>query len=349
MGMAVSDERLARRVGAGVLVLLGVAVVTLVFADACRLRAGVTVHVYFEHMVLEAGAPVQVAGRVVGEVSSVDLVPARLASEPDHLLHPHGGVALAIRVERRRRHMAPQNGEYFVSSKGVLGERYLEIGPPAGGAPWTRPIRDGDRVRGIDPPQMDRVLQRTYENLLSTRDFLDAIAPEARALVGALDRLSYALAQAEPAPGAWGALGAAAGRARDELAATRTAWAAAEVPTGDLLALPGRARATLAALEAGLADTRAHLAVLGAEINRLRASIPADLRERLEMALRQTDESLARVERTAATARELLAMVERGQGTLGALANDPEFSDDAKQLGKLIKTHPWRLVGRPRD
>ena len=27
----------------------------------------------------------------------------------------------------------------------------------------------------------------------------------------------------------------------------------------------------------------------------------------------------------------------------------PEFSDDAKKLGRYLKRHPWRLLTKPRD
>ena len=31
------------------------------------------------------------------------------------------------------------------------------------------------------------------------------------------------------------------------------------------------------------------------------------------------------------------------------LANDPEFPEDAKDLGKILKREPWRVVGHPQD
>jgi hypothetical protein len=34
-----------------------------------------------------------------------------------------------------------------------------------------------------------------------------------------------------------------------------------------------------------------------------------------------------------------------GRGTVGALLHDPEFIDDAKQLGKTLKRQPWRIFG----
>ena len=38
-----------------------------------------------------------------------------------------------------------------------------------------------------------------------------------------------------------------------------------------------------------------------------------------------------------------------GEGSLGRLMADPEFADDAKDLGKIMKRHPWRILERPKD
>jgi len=29
------------------------------------------------------------------------------------------------------------------------------------------------------------------------------------------------------------------------------------------------------------------------------------------------------------------------------LANDPEFPEDARELGKVLKRHPWRVLEHP--
>jgi hypothetical protein len=41
------------------------------------------------------------------------------------------------------------------------------------------------------------------------------------------------------------------------------------------------------------------------------------------------------------------ALVERGEGTIGAFLHDEEVADDMKQLMKLMKTRPWVTVGHP--
>ena len=46
-----------------------------------------------------------------------------------------------------------------------------------------------------------------------------------------------------------------------------------------------------------------------------------------------------------ANARGLLAILARGEGSLARLANDPEFPEDAKELGRILKRTPWRIIG----
>ena len=46
------------------------------------------------------------------------------------------------------------------------------------------------------------------------------------------------------------------------------------------------------------------------------------------------------------TAPDIIA---RGEGTIGRIQHDPEFPEDAKELGKILKRTPWRVIGHPQD
>ena len=58
---------------------------------------------------------------------------------------------------------------------------------------------------------------------------------------------------------------------------------------------------------------------------------------------------MRKLDRIASDARELMAMVDRGEGNIGGLFNDAEFSDNAKEIGKILKRQPWLMVGHPQD
>jgi hypothetical protein len=350
MDLAVRDPVLTQRVGAVTLVVLGVMAVLLIAFDGCTVRPGFRATVYFEHSGgLREGAEVHVASRVVGKVTAISLVPPRQAP-PGHLLHPTGGVAVTIRIENRYRHMVPARGEYFLAAKGLFGERYLAVLAPPGSGERGPALSEGDQVRGIDPPRLDRVLIRTYQNLQISRAFMEEIEPEADALMRALRQLSATLAEfdhlAGHVPGGISEARASMAALIDEARALAATWDHGRVSWADITGLADRARITADRVAADIAAIRARIAVLAAAIDALGQRIPDDLRQRFMRAVAVAESSLARAERTLAVARELAAMVARGEGTVGALLNDPEFPEEAKALGRTIKRQPWKLFGR---
>jgi hypothetical protein len=100
-----------------------------------------------------------------------------------------------------------------------------------------------------------------------------------------------------------------------------------------LAALGGRAEALAASLRAlrGRLDTRGQAIVD-------RASLAVD---RVRAVAGKLDPLLAQVD-------ALAGALARGEGSLMRLANDPEFPEDAKELGKILKRHPWRVIDHSR-
>jgi len=96
---------------------------------------------------LQRGAPVRIAGVLVGKVSSV-----RLAAEeewPVRLgISVRGSVDLHADAQAR------------VSSSGVFGDPYLSIDP---GSPRSGPLAPGETIRGRDPTGLDESLARLDE------------------------------------------------------------------------------------------------------------------------------------------------------------------------------------------
>lgn len=350
MSLAVQDDRLTTRVGAIVLVLLAAAIVFVITVlDRIELRSAVKVRVYFgQDTALREGTVVVVAGRTVGEIVGIELVPQNLAGE-GHPLHGTGGIAAVARIESRYAHMVSKNGEFFISSRSMFAPRYLEVGPPPGGAASERAVQDGDGVRGIDPPSLDRVMQRTWDNLTDTRLFLDALAPEMDALVAALRTMSTTLDEVQPEPGAMDELITSVQGVRGEAARLGETLDSLTVDADSLTRLADAADATSAQLGHASADLRARLATLGTAATALGDRIPDDLRARLVRTAAAAELSLARLEILNSRVRDLFARIGRGEGTIGGLMNDPEFADEAKELGKIIKREPWRLFGRPED
>lgn len=346
------DDRTSRRVGAVVIALIGLAAAAVLTVDCSGLRRGIDVTAYYAHIgALEEGADVQVAGRVIGKVQAVQLLTAHAVRDPSHPLHPGGGVAVRLRIQQRYAGWAAPNGEFFIAVKGVLGDAYIEIGPPPGEAAPSRALADGDHVRGIDPPRMEQVLVKSFQNMMEFRRLLDESAPAARELMAALSELGDTLQLIEPQPGAYAVTGGAFRELGREWGALSDGIAAGLAGQGlrgrDALRVATEAAALTGRVRAELGATGAALDRFLADVGRIRARIPGDLRARLEGSVASARASVTRLEHAVAVAQDLVARLRGGQGTVGALLNDPEFIDDAKQLGKILKREPWRILGHP--
>lgn len=331
------DERASVRVGAVTLVLCGVAVVAILGAGRLRWRKVVRFEVEFDHVGnLHEGADVQVGGQVVGEVESIAL--------------SRRGAVVHATIERRYRHLAPQNAEIFVSSRGLLADRYLAIGPPPEGEAPAGPIASGGPpLRGISPVLVERVILTSIQNTARFRALLDEVRPQARALVDSVDELGATLEAIEGHAGQYGELAAKTGRLALAAGETRQRLEASGVSRQRVEAIAGRAEAVAGRLEAALAPMERDIDGVVADVRRLRGAVPASSLLKARLAVHRARELAARAKKIAAATRALAAAVRRGEGTVGALLYDPEFINEAKELGKIIKRHPWRLLGTDRE
>jgi ABC-type transporter Mla subunit MlaD len=334
------DLQLARRVGA-IGIALGVAAILFFVFVYDRIEWGrhMRVHVYFHATGgLTEGAPFVVAGREVGKVEAIALSPKGAATP----LHGDDGVDVRVAIDA---HAAAQliEGDVFVASKGPLSAKYLELGPIDDGA--RVPLHEGAQLLGRDPPTLDRVFQRTWDNLTTLGAFLDELRPEAAALRAELDKLQATMHDVAPdimlrtdvdalideAHTTYADLGGRPGV--DRISAlvdhTRTTIAQARAMVAAL-----RARAD--ALSAGLATVRARLGTKGNEtFDKVGLAI-----DRVKAGIDKLDPLLAQVD-------ALRQRIARGEGSLLKLMNDPEFPEDAKELGKILKRKPWKILDHP--
>lgn len=366
MSLLAQDERLTRRVGAATLALIALAIVFFVFVyDRIEWGHHVRIKVYFHATgSLLEGAPIVVGGQAVGRIESIVLVPRGTQC----LLDNEEGVVVKVAIDGDAAAQIQYGGDVFVTSRGALSGRYLEIGPapdpdaapvataaadPAcpqlaamqAAARELRPLHEGDELVGKDPPSLDRVLQRTWDNLTTTAKFAAAIRPEMNALTEQVDQLRAQLK--ELAPDA---------HVRDDV----DALVAEGQRTYD--ALGGEAgldhlRKTLDLGGATLDQARATIAKLRASANQLTASLDvvkarlgaggAEAIEKVELAIDRVRGAIDRVDPLLAQVAALRGQIDRNEGSLLKLMHDPEFPEDAKELGKILKRQPWKVIARP--
>lgn len=350
------DPRLARRVGALTLLAMAAVSAGLVFVLD---RGGLGPTIRFRVLLRSSGglherAPLIVAGRQVGRIAAITPVPhgapGPLAGEV--------GVAVTVELARDERWKVPAAASVFVASRGPLSDRYLEVAPPPGppGPPGPA-VDDGAELRGVDPPTLDTVLQRLWSNLTTFQRFVDTVRPELTALrdqLGALrDRLDAIAGDARAAagPGAPDPLAALAAGTRGLIdAATRTYDSALGGAPGvaHLVATAAAARATLAEVRAAIDRLDPRLAQAAAELARVRGHLAArDPVARAAQIVATLRRALDQIDPLLATAGELADRIARGEGSLGRLLSDPEFPEDTKELGKIMKRQPWRIIQKP--
>ncbi len=344
------DEHLARRVGAVTLLLLAAAIAFFVFVwDHIEIGSHTRIRAYFAQTGgLREQAAVVVAGRTIGRVEAIEEVPHG-ATGP---LGGAQGVVATIALDRGETWKVPRTAELFVSSRGMLSEKYLEVGQPHEPAPA---VSEGDQLRGIDPPSLDTVIQHSWANMLAFRAFADDVKPELDALrreVAALlthfDDLASDLATLSPSIAGIAPLIA---DAREIIAQSRYlvnrslggdagfARAAAVISAG---------RATIAQVRVALDALALRAAPLVANVDRIRAHVTAhDPVDGTQAVLARVRAMLDKLDPLLAQVAALNDRLAKGEGSLGRLMNDPEFPEDAKELGKIMKRQPWKVIGHP--
>lgn len=337
MALAIHDDRLTRRVGAAVLLVTLVVVGYVVFIRDRLQREGTVIRLHFGVVVgLTQGSPVRVAGQEIGEVRRIGIARG-------------GGVTAELVIDRAWARQIPVNADFFIDAVSPLAPRYVAIGPPLGGAEPGRPLRDGDDVTGADPPSLDRVLQRTYDNLEEVRRFLDAMRPAAAVIKTSAARLTATVGTLDAHPGAQAemrdAVAVAAGRALtivEGLEAGGVDLASIGALAGDVERLAGTIEATVAELRAEVARLQAALG--RAEVTR---ALGPELTARLTRTLADAEHVLADAQRLSGQARAVLAQATTGGSALAGFAADLELIDDVRELTKALKRNPWKVMPPP--
>jgi ABC-type transporter Mla subunit MlaD len=365
MSLLAQDERLTRRVGAVTLVVLAASIIFFVFIyDQIEWGRQTRIKIYFHATggLLE-GAPFVVAGREVGHVESIAFVQRGTRK----LLGDEEGIQVNVAIEYDAAKQIMFGGDVFVTSRGALSGRYLEIGPPpepgkrlADGAiapmPGTklpdgtivaepRALREGDEILGRDPPSLDRVLQRTWDNMTTASRFMAEVRPEMNALTAAVDELRATLEQIAPDVDLRGDVSALVDEGRRTYAAL-----GGEAGIDRMRATLDRGESVLAQARTTIDKLRESADKLGASLDVLRTRIGprgAEAIDKIEAAIDRVRAAIDKVDPLLAQVEALQLHFARGDGSILKLMNDPEFPEDAKELGKILKRQPWKIISRP--
>jgi hypothetical protein len=346
----IDERRLARRVGAGILIFALVAAVALMLLAGVTLAPGFVLHVDFERIAnLKPGAKVMMCGREVGEIVAIRFAPKGSFLQPkkpsaDEPEEPR--LTLDLWMRYRYQKNIHRNSELFVNSAGLLGDQYLEVGAPPGEPGPV--VKWGEHVRGIDPPRIDRLLQSTHRTLQVTTAYLRELKPFTDEIAAAIKHLGEIQKEA-------GLDEARLEETRTRIVATieegQQAWAAIQQGThrgADLKAL----REELGQLGDRLGDD---FRLLGKKLDVVMARLESaqdvwspERRARITRAFATLRRVVELAEKIARDGRAIVAMVERGEGNIGAFRQDLELWDDFHYVHKMLKDRPWSVIVKPR-
>jgi hypothetical protein len=323
--------KLQQAVGAFVVVALGVAVAWVLMMSGRTVGRGLLVHVEMKTPgLLRVGGKVRLAGRDIGEVRGMVNTPERHVEVEAFILRDD-----AVHVRK--------NSLVFVNTPSVLGEAFLEVGPPAAHAEPGPPVADGDRLRGIDPPEIDDLLAHGEANLRLILALLRENKPEMEELLTAGDDL---LATLSGLPADAGQLR----RIRDQLAAA--------LDDGAALLHTAREADAVARTRAIAHDLGAIADAAGPELRKLGARVDAAMERIDQLAAVFSPERRAQIagalagfrravtigERLVADANALSRYVADGRGSIGAFLADRELFDDLHETHRILKSQPLRFL-----
>ena len=340
MSLLAQDQKVTRRVGAVTLVLVAAACFFMIFIYD-QIEWGQTVRVRVHFLAsggLVEGADFVVAGRGIGTVEAISPSPRGASA----LLAGEEGVVVTVALDADAAGRVARGGDVFVTSRGMFSSRYLEIGPAPGPGPM---LKDGDELRGSDPPTLDRVLQRTWDNMNTAARFAAEIRPEANALGDELDKLRATMLEIAPeilfrddfgalfdeGKRTYAALGGDAGL--DRIARLRDL-------TGSTI---DRGRSMIATLRTNADALQASLVTVKGRLDDKGVKAV----EQIELAIDRVRAAIDKIDPLLAQVADLQQRIERGDGSLLKLMRDPEFPEDAKELGKILKRQPWKILDRP--
>jgi phospholipid/cholesterol/gamma-HCH transport system substrate-binding protein len=346
VSLLAQDERLTRRVGTIALALIAAAIAFFVFVkDRIELGSPIRIKVYFHHSAgLVAKSTLVVGGEAIGKVEAIENVP-RGGNNP---LKGEIGTVAIVAIDGDEAWKVRADAVVFVSH-GPLSAKYLEIAPPRRDAEPGAPIADGAELLGIDPPMLDVVFNRAWRNMSSFRAFAEAVGPEVDALRAEIGKLRSTISSITPPAGALGlyveakALVAEAERLYD-------VGLGGDFGVAAFRSLVAQARGTFAQLRVTLDKIQPLASRLDAEVTRIRGSVAAhDPVGRIEATIARARAVLDQVEPLLAKVDDISGRLARGEGSLGLLMKDPEFPEDAKELGKILKRQPWKVIAKPED
>jgi phospholipid/cholesterol/gamma-HCH transport system substrate-binding protein len=157
--MSWKDRAIEIKVGVFLLASLGILVAFILVLGNFRFSKGHNLFLDFPSSGgLREGAKVKIAGVKAGSVQGIEFMAGQTTSEKGEPIYVRAKVELDADMARS----VTEGSQFFVTTEGLLGERYVEIVP---GPPDAAPIPDGTVCLGKPPVELAMVTSRAADML----------------------------------------------------------------------------------------------------------------------------------------------------------------------------------------
>ena len=103
---------------------------------------------------IEVGSPVRVMGIKVGKVQEIRFDPNMKDSRGNEVK-----LKVKVSISKEAWPTLRSDSKFFINLAGVIGEKFIEITPGTNSQPE---YKNGDFVRGEDPPRIDQLISQSY-------------------------------------------------------------------------------------------------------------------------------------------------------------------------------------------
>lgn len=296
------------------------------------------------------GAPVKIAGVRAGRVEDVEFLVARDARKSAPLAdgEPPINVRLRLTVTDKMAPAVRHDSEFYITTQGVLGEKYVEIVPGTqSSAEWA----EGAYIRGKDPARIDLLFSKAssilgkveaafsggeglnigelVQSLIRLTKRIDAFLTDNK------DRLDHIAANVDAATADAATLvhnlNEGVGSSENVGAIVRNVRTVSAVAAKEAKPLVETAERTLRNVDSSVVMLK---------------DVVEKNRGHIDAALANLEPITLHAKSAVRDAAGLVAGLSTGRGTVGQLIVDQEIYDDLKEMLRDLKRHPWKMLWR---
>lgn len=348
--MQKKDTAIEVKVGALFLFSIALLVAFVLVLGDFSFGEGFTFNVEFNNAGgLKPGADVAIAGLNVGSVQELRFLKNEEADGPNATAV---AVRAKLRVDAKYADAIRENSDLFITTRGVLGEPYIEVVTRDFDAPA---IEKGAVLRGVDPPRMDLIVAKASELLTVLTELLDDPDIHAKDLIANTASLmkhvdEFVVDNREDLDATVDNVRDTSKEASQLLASLNVAVEDGKAIKQTLADVRGAARNANSITEK--VDRKVEPLVDDLVVTAQNARNVSESADRLvagnEAKINTTIDNIAvstgRLKSLSAEAQTVVSSVSQGKGTVGALLTDREIYDDLKEMLKIIKQRPWKIV-----